>query len=83
MDSSTKFLQSIRLKGRVSHDRKLEIVDSLDKLPEGEVEVILIYHQSPIHKKIERLSPSKWPSVNGGRYLGGKLRREDIYDDGR
>jgi len=26
-------------------------------------------------------SPLKWPTLDGGRYLGGKLRREELYDD--
>ena len=27
------------------------------------------------------LSPHKWPALAGGRYLGGTLRREQLYDD--
>lgn len=27
------------------------------------------------------LSPLKWPALDGGQYLGGTLRREELYDD--
>ncbi len=27
------------------------------------------------------LSPLKWPTLDGGQYLGGTLRREELYDD--
>jgi hypothetical protein len=30
----------------------------------------------------DRLSPLSWPVLDGGRYLGGRLRREELYDDG-
>jgi hypothetical protein len=29
----------------------------------------------------KRLSPLTLPALGGGKYLGGSLRREDIYDD--
>jgi prevent-host-death family protein len=29
----------------------------------------------------EALSPLKWPTLEGGRYLGGTLNREELYDD--
>jgi hypothetical protein len=28
-----------------------------------------------------RLSPLSWPVLDGGRYLGETLRREELYDD--
>ena len=75
-------LKAIRLKGHIGCDRKLEIIEDAVELPEGDVEVILIYQHST--KRPGRPSPLTLPSLNGKRYLGGSLRREEIYgDDGR
>lgn len=72
-------LKAIRLKGHIGSDRKLEITEDEVELPEGDVEVILLYGQSI--KKTERPSPLILPTLNGKRYLGGSLRREEIYGD--
>jgi hypothetical protein len=77
-------LQAIKLKGHIGPDQKVEIIESPIELPEGNVELIVLYSQPEAHKTPKRPSPLKWPTLNGGRYLGGALRREEIYsDDGR
>ena len=77
-------LQAIKLKGHIGPDRKLEIIEGSMDLPEGDVEVILLYLKKHSDEKFECLSPLAWPTLNGGRYLGGALRRAEIYgDDGR
>ena len=84
MSNSDKSLQAVRLRGYIGPDRKLEITESPDELPEGDVEIILLYPNSQSDRKPKRPSPSTWPVLNGGRYLGGTLSREEIYgDDGR
>ena len=75
-------IQAIKLKGHIGPDQKIEITENPFELPEGDVEVILLYSQNRSSKK--RLSPLTLPALNGGKYLGGSLRREEIYgDDGR
>jgi hypothetical protein len=74
-------LKAIKLKGRIGPNQKLEIIEKPVDLPEGSVEVILIYSQDVSSNKKERPSPSTWPILKGGRYLGGNLSREEIYDD--
>jgi prevent-host-death family protein len=32
-------------------------------------------------KETTPLSPLQWPALDGGRYLGGTLRREELYAD--
>ena len=79
MDDPEKGLQAIKLKGHVGPDRKLEIMEDIIELPEGDVEVILLYQQRSSDGKTRIFSPLTWPTLDGGRYLGGTLRREDIY----
>ena len=79
MNSTESTLQAVRLKGRIGPDRKLEITENTAELPEGEVEIILLYPKGG--KTPELLPPLEWPALNGGKYLGGSLRREEIYDD--
>jgi len=74
-------LEAIRLKGKVKPDRRLELPSLPPELPEGEVELILLYEKKPTREEQERISPRSWPVLDGGRYLGGTLRREEIYDD--
>ena len=84
MNTPEKGLQAIKLKGHVGPDRKLEIIEDLIELPEGDVEVILLYPQRSSDGKTRISTPLKWPTLDGGRYLGGTLRREEIYgNDGR
>ena len=73
-------MEAGKLKARV-RDAHLEWVDTLPALPDGDVEVILLYQQQ---EKRAAIPATEWPSLKGGKYLGGSLRREDIYgDDGR
>jgi hypothetical protein len=73
-------LEAVKLKGRIRPDRQLELQELPPELPEGEVELILLYERKRLDKP-KSLSPLSWPALDGGKYLGGKLRREDIYDD--
>jgi hypothetical protein len=81
MNDSKTALQAVRLKGRIGHDRKLEIIENLPDLPEGDVEVILLYNKTKSNKERKPLSPLMWPVLDGGRYLGDSLCREDLYGD--
>ncbi len=84
MEDSGTAMQAIRLKGRVGPDRKLEITAESAELPEGNVEIILLYRQDQLNERQEFPSPLTWPALDGGRYLGKSLRREDLYgNDGR
>lgn len=74
-------LEAIKLRGRVDTNTQVVILEAPDDLPVGEVEMILLYEQVALPQKPIELSPMDWPSLNGGRYLGGTLRREEIYDD--
>jgi hypothetical protein len=73
-------LKAVRLKGRIRSDRQLELIDTPPDLPEGEVELILLYERKPL-KSVPALSPLLWPVLDGGTYTGGNLSREKIYDD--
>lgn len=55
----------------------------LEHLPfqEGDCVEVVVAHQNLLPKS--RLSPANWPTLQGGRFLGIAIRREDIYDDAR
>lgn len=73
-------VEAIKVKARVGPNRQLIWLEPMPLLSEGKVEVILLY----TGKTASADKPSlKWPILNGGRYLGGTLRREEIYDDAR
>jgi len=77
-------LEAIKLKGRIQSDQRLELPRLPPGLPEGEVELILLYERKLTREDKASLSPLTWPVLDGGRYLGGTLRREELYgDDGR
>jgi hypothetical protein len=77
-------LEAIKLKGKIQSDRQLLLPKLPPELPEGEVELILLYERKPAKEEKPLLSALAWPVLNGGRYHGGTLRREEIYgDDGR
>ena len=81
MSDSETTLQAVKLKGHIGPDRKLEIAENSIELPEGDVEIILLYPQERSNRKLERPSPLTWPALDGGRYLGGTLRREEVYNN--
>ena len=74
-------LGAIKLKGKIQPDRRLEKPKLPPELPEGEVELILLYERKQVSETEALLSPLSWPVLDGGRYLGGTLRREELYDD--
>jgi len=74
-------MKIVKLKGHISYDRKLEIKNEVIDLPESDVEITLVYLKQQPAKVLKSLSPLDWPSLDGGTYLGGSMRREDIYDD--
>lgn len=74
-------LDAIKLRGKINSNAQVVILEAPDTLPVGEVEMILLYEQVAPPKEPVVLSPMDWPSLDGGQYLGGKLRREEIYDD--
>ena len=69
-------LEALRLKAKINADRRLELPDLPAELPEGEVELILLYEKQRDRKK-RQTSPLDWPTLDGGEYLGGTLQRED------
>lgn len=56
--------------------RQFELPMLIPGLPEGEEGLIRPYEKRPA------ISALAWPVLNGGRYRGGTLRREELYDDG-
>jgi hypothetical protein len=76
-------LEALKLKGIIKPGRQLELPKLPPELPEGEVEVILLYQSRHGEEEIVPSSAMAWPNLDGGQYLGGKLRREELYDDGR
>ncbi len=74
-------LNAIKLKARIDADRRIELREPPPDLPEGKVEMILLYQQEASQDKGKAMSPLDWPVLDGGRYLGGTLRREETYDD--
>jgi hypothetical protein len=74
-------MEAVRLRARVGPDRQLTWLEPLPPLSEGEVEVILLYKAEQEDDKDRPLTD--WPVLDGGRYLGGTVRREEIYDDAR
>ncbi len=76
-------MEAIKIRARIGPDAKLELLEPLYELPRGDVEVILLFARKPT-QPMKQTSPMSWPVLNGGRYLGGALRRSEIYsDDGR
>jgi len=73
-------MEAIKLRGRIGVNTTLEWLEPLPDLPPGEVEIIVLYEHRPVQKK-KPLSPDQWPVLDGGQYLGGSLRREELYDD--
>jgi hypothetical protein len=74
-------MDTITLKARVGPDHQLVWVDPLPLLKEGEVKVTLHY-PTKAARKAARAVPAL-PVLDGKRYLGGMIRREEIYDDAR
>ena len=74
-------MEIVTLKARVGADHQLTWVEPLPPLREGEVEVTLRYRKRMV-RHLTRIV-ADLPVLDGKRYLGGTLRREDIYDDAR
>lgn len=74
-------MEAVKRRARVRHNH-LEWTDPSPDLPDGEVEVILLYTKEEVVEPAP--SVTEWPVLDGGTYQGGTLRREDLYgDDGR
>jgi len=74
-------MEAIKAKARIGPNHQLTWLEPMPPLLEGQVEVILLYPQEV--DKASNYPLADWPVLNGGRYLGGTLRREEIYDDAR
>jgi hypothetical protein len=74
-------MEAIKVKAHIGPDRQLTWLEPTSSLMEGNVEVILLY--SGETRYTDKPSRLQWPVLNGGRYLGGTLRREEIYNDAR
>jgi len=76
-------MEAVKIRARIGPGAKLELLEPLYALPSGEVELILIYTRKP-SPPVRPIPVAQWPILNGGRYLGGALRRSEMYsDDGR
>ncbi len=71
-------MEAVKVKARIDDQRQLVWLESAP-LRAGKVEVIVLYEGAQTALEM----PDQWPVLNGGRYLGGTLRREEIYDDAR
>lgn len=71
-------MEAVKVKARIDEQRQLVWLEPVP-LRAGKVEVIVLYEGA--HTKLE--TSDQWPVLNGGRYLGGMMRREEIYDDAR
>jgi hypothetical protein len=73
-----------RLKAIVDTNGNLRLLQKITDLPAGrEVEVILLSDEGPISSQ-RRFSLKDLSTFKGGKWLGGRLRREEIYgEDGR
>ena len=71
-------MEAVKRRAHVRHNH-LEWTDPSPDLPDGEVEVILLY------TKEEAVQPAplvtEWPVLDGGTYRGGTMRREDLYGE--
>ena len=74
-------MEAVKRRARVRGDQ-LEWIDEVPALPDGEVEVILLYATEAQGQSAKPLA--EWPVLDGGTFRGGTLSREDVYgDDGR
>ncbi len=71
-------METVTLKARVGADHQLAWVEPLPPLREGEVEATLRYRKGGIRRSARIVADL--PVLDGRRYLGGSLKREDIYD---
>jgi hypothetical protein len=74
-------MEAVTIRARVSSDHQLTWLEPLPTLREGEVEVTLCYRKNVSHRQAR--VAAVLPELDGKRYLGGTLRREEIYDDAR
>lgn len=76
-------MEALKLRAKIHSNATVEWLQPLPTLPEGEVEVILLYEKNDADTESEK-NVSELPALNGIRFLKDCLRREDIYnDDGR
>ena len=76
-------MEAIKVRARIGPNAKLELLEPLYDLPEGNIEVILLFTRKPA-QPTRPVPVAQWPTLKGGHYLGGSLRRSEIYsDDGR
>ena len=71
-------MEAVKRRARVCKDQ-LEWTDEAPALPDGEVEVILLYASEDSEQAPPPKPLAEWPALDGGAYLGGTLRREDFY----
>ena len=71
-------MEAIKIKARIDDQQQLVLLEPTT-LRAGEVEIIVLY----INIEAGPQTPKAWPVLQGGRYLGGTLRREEIYNDAR
>ena len=69
-------MEAVKRRARVRQNH-LEWTDPSPDLPDGEVEVILLYTKEEAVQPA--LSVTEWPVLDGGTYQGGTMRREDLY----
>lgn len=75
---TTNPMEAIKRRARVRHNH-LEWTDASPDLPDGDVEVILLYTKQEAAPSA--LSVTEWPVLDGGAYRGGTMRREDLYGE--
>ncbi len=74
-------METVTLRARIEADHQLVWIDPLPLLREGEVQVTLHYSNKTTRRAMRAVRAL--PVLDGRKYLGGSMRREEIYDDAR
>lgn len=74
-------METITVRAHIGSDHRLTWLDPLPALREGEVVVTLRYPKKVGRRTLR--ATTALPVLDGKRYLGGSLSREEIYDDAR